>query len=174
MTNGPCTMPDSSTGQTSVPLGILLLIVIFGLSLMTTGCARQAAEPIATRQLNADGDEITFVGTWSRAFEPAPGSPHTATYIIEPDSIRYMLEGDVGNADYVMLRDAFVGNDNRYVGHTDDGLYYVLFVRDADDAGITLYKQEVDSLSDGLNLDIPPKDTTENHGWNRYASKDAG
>lgn len=119
-----------------------------------------------------EGDEldetIPFVGEWSRDFTAGPGNIHTATYLVEPDEIRYTLTGPIGNADYVMIRDAFDGSDNRFVGHTDEDKYYLVFVRDITEDSITLYKQEVESLDEGLDTAIPANDTTLNHGWNTY------
>lgn len=113
-------------------------------------------------------DEITFTGTWERQFEPVPGSTHTADYFIYQDSIRYTLTGNLGNADYVMKRDTFLMENNRFVGHTDENQYYLIFVKNLTDDSLTLYKQEVENIEEGLSIGVPADDTTENHGWNSY------
>ena len=130
------------------------------LLLVSLGACRSSAGPRA-------GAAMPFLGTWERSFE-ADKKSHTATYVVEPRSIRYKLVGDVGNADYVIHRDAYSPDEKRFVGHTDKGEYYVVFVRAATDDSITLYKQKVDSLVDGLGLSAPPASTTKHHGWNTY------
>lgn len=116
-------------------------------------------------------DPIPFLGTWTREFEVGPGNMHVATYVVESDRIHYTLTGNVGNADYVMLRDRFSGTDNRFVGHTKDGELYVLFAREISDRNVTIYKKRVDGLTAALELAVPPADTTENHGWNAYEKR---
>ena len=116
-------------------------------------------------------DPIPFLGTWTREFEVGPGNIHVATYVVESDRIHYTLTGNVGNADYVMVRDGFSGTDNRFVGHTKDGELYVLFAREISDRNVTIYKKRVDGLTAALELAVPPDDTIENHGWNAYEKR---
>lgn len=113
-------------------------------------------------------DQITFTGTWERQFEPVPGNTHTADYFIYQDSIRYTLTGNVGNANYVMKRDTFLMKNNRFIGHTNENKYYLIFVKNITDNSLMLYKQEVESINEGLSIDVPADDTTENHSWNTY------
>lgn len=119
-------------------------------------------------KVNSLIEQIPFVGTWSWQFEAGPGNLHTATYHIYQDSIRYKLVGNVGNADYVLQRDTFLKENNRFVGHTDQDIYYLIFAKNITQDSITLYKQVVTSLSEGLTLDVPANNTTANHGWNVY------
>lgn len=114
--------------------------------------------------------EISFTGIWGRQFEPMPGNLHTADYKIYQDSIRYTLTGALGQADYVMLKDTFLLENNRFIGHTDTK-HYLLFATHVNNDSITLYKQEVNSVEHGLSIDLPAEDDTNNHGWNTYYKK---
>lgn len=115
-----------------------------------------------------NGVEIPFQGKWQRQFEAGPGNPHTVSYLIENDKIRYVLTGVIGNADYTMVRDTFLMENNRFIGHTSDNHYYVLFTKDVSDNHITVYKKEVENVTEGLNEPLPAPDNTENHGWNVF------
>lgn len=151
-------------------LGIALL------SAFLTTCGPPSETVVDSVEPLEDGteDPIPFLGTWTREFDVGPGNTHIATYVVASDRIHYTLTGDLGNADYVMIRHGFSGTDNRFVGHTKDGKYYVLFAREISDRNVTIYKQKVDGLTAALGLAMPPIDTTENHGWNSYEkSQDA-
>ena len=147
-----------------------------GIALLTaflTACDPQSATVVSgvERPAHSDGGPIPFLGTWTREFDVGPGSPHVATHVIAPDRVHYKLVGNLGNADYVVIRDGFSATDNRFVGHTADGEFYVLFARDVSDQSITIYKQEVDGLTAALELAVPPIGTTESHGWNTYEKR---
>lgn len=142
-------------------------ILIYIVLISTAACGQSAN--------HSDAGTIPFSGTWTRQFSPAPGAVHTATYEISSDDIHYTLVGSVGNADYHIQLDKVVSEENRMIGHTDEGTHYVLFLRDvpADTIDCTglcmrLYKQEVESVEDGATIAAPADDTTENHGWNLY------
>ena len=140
------------------------LLIAIGLFLWI-GCARE------DEQLELPGStpvEIDFTGTWSRQFEAGPGKVHTATYFVYQDSIRYTLTGPVGQADYVMIRDAYSAADHRFVGHRPDGQHYLVLVKAISEESITLYKQTVADLEEGLARGVPPDNTNQNHGWNTY------
>jgi hypothetical protein len=115
--------------------------------------------------------EIAFTGEWERQFEAGSGNLHTVSYSIYQDSMRYTLEGPIGQADYVMLRDTFLLENNRYVGHTPTGQYYLVLVKDVSEASISVYKQLVEDLEEGMNTQVPPASTTQNHGWNVFKKK---
>ena len=113
-------------------------------------------------------ETILFDGNWTRQFEVGSGNLHTVLYSIYQDSIRYTLTGPIGNANYVMIRDAFKSAENRYVGHTPENKFYVMFAKDVSDQSITIYKQEVSSVDEGLNLPVPSASTSQNYGWNTF------
>lgn len=112
--------------------------------------------------------EISFTGNWTRQFEAGSGNLHTVLYAIHQDSMRYTLSGPVGNADYVMLRDTFILEDNRFIGHTPEGQHYLIFVKNISSDSITIYKQEIANVDEGLSIAVPDDNTTANHGWNIY------
>jgi hypothetical protein len=113
-------------------------------------------------------ENIPFEGVWARQFEAGPGNLHDVKYAVYQDSIRYRLTGPIGNADYVMLRDTFLPEDNRYVGHTPDYQYYLLFAKGISVESVTIYKQKVESMEEGLTTPVPDANTTANHGWSTY------
>lgn len=154
-------------GSSRRTLGIALLLVL------VTTCAPQSEQVATSVEPLGDlaDDPIPFLGTWTHEFDVPPGLPHLATYVVTPDRIHYTLAGSVGNADYAMTRDAFSASDNRFVGHTKDGEFYVLFAREVSDRNMTVYKQKVDSVTAAMELAVPPADTTESHGWNTYEKR---
>jgi hypothetical protein len=113
-------------------------------------------------------DEISFTGKWQRQFEAGPGNPHTVDYIIYQDSIRYTLAGSVGNADYVMHRDTFLLENNRFIGHTSSNQHYLIFVKQKSNDSIALYKTEIADIAVGMAIEVPDDNTAANHGWNTY------
>lgn len=137
--------------------GIYMVMVI--LSLMA--CSKE-------EDLSENKAKIPFDGHWQRMFEAGAGNPHIVDYIIYQDSIHYSIAGTFGNASYTMVRDTFIVDDNRFIGHTNEGEIYLVFVKDATDQEITLYKEKLENMDDGLNSDVPPSNTTANHGWNTY------
>lgn len=113
-------------------------------------------------------DEIPFTGEWSRSFEAGPGNTHNASYKIYNDSIRYTIAGTFVNSDYVMLRDTFLLENNRFIGHTESNVYYLIFVKDVSSSSITVYKQEVASVEEGMSIEVPAANTNENYGWTTF------
>ena len=149
---------------------------VFGVALLLailTTCGPQGETVVSGVAHPEDSaeDPISFLGTWTHEFDVGPGNPHVATYVVTPDRIHYTLEGSVGTADYVMIRDGFSVSDHRFVGHTNDGEFYVLFAREISDQNVTIYKQKVDGRTAALELAVPPIDTTESHGWNTYEKR---
>lgn len=115
--------------------------------------------------------EIPFTGKWQRQFEAGPGNLHTVDYLIYQDSIRYTLDGPIGQANYVLLRDTFLLENNRFIGHTSANQHYLIFVKYENTDSITLYKQEVADIEEGMTVDVPDANTTANHGWGVYHKK---
>lgn len=112
--------------------------------------------------------EIPFTGNWERSFDAGPGNTHTANYFVFQDSIRYTLQGSVGNANYLILRDTFIQQDNRFIGHTNLDEFYLLFVKQNASNTINIYKQSISSIAEGLSTQVPSDTSTQNHGWNTF------
>jgi hypothetical protein len=144
------------------------LIVLISIGLITiSSCKKdeiQSPSPIPKAS-------IPFTGIWERSFNAGPGNPHIATYSIYQDSIRYVLDGSIGQANYVLQRDTFILNENRFIGHTDANLYYLIFVKNITSDSLSLYKQLVTSVNNGMHMNIPSDTTTQNHGWSTYYKK---
>ena len=113
--------------------------------------------------------EIPFTGNWSRQFQAGPGNLQTAKYLIYQDSIRYILTGAIGQSNYVLMRDKFILEDNRFIGHNiNTNSYYLIFVKNVTNDSISLYKQIITTVSEGLNVSVPSDTTTQNYGWNTF------
>lgn len=125
-------------------------------------------EKITPKTSQVQKENIPFTGTWQRQFEAGAGNLHTVNYLIYQDSIRYTLAGPIGNANYVMLRDTFLLTQNRFIGHTPDNQHYLIFVKNFNNDSLTLYKQAISDVSEGMNTTAPSDTTTANHGWNTY------
>lgn len=130
-------------------------------------------EAVTTASLAQGTDPLALSGSWTRSFSPRADAEQTATYDFSPTQVHYTLTGPLTSADYVVHKDWYNEAQGRIVGHSDDGTLYVLLLRDVSESNLTLYKQTVDSLNAGIELQIPPADTQENHGWNVYAKQGA-
>lgn len=113
-----------------------------------------------------------LIGGWKRDFYPVPDKHHVVKYTFYKDSVHYDLMGDVVNTNYTLIKDSFISEENRFIGHDRKGDFYVVFVENQTDS-ILLFKEKVISLEEGLKFKKPAPDFKENHsqGWNRY-SKD--
>lgn len=147
-----------------------LILLITAFTMLSTGCKKDNEE-IAPLPNTTAKSIIPFTGIWDRKFEAGPGNLHTAMYSIYQDSIRYTLTGSIGNANYVLERDTFIPQYNRFIGHTNSNEYYIMFTKNISNDSITIYKQKVDDFEEGLSIGIPSDTTTQNHGWNTFKKK---
>ena len=116
---------------------------------------------------NPKMDLVSFVGTWTRSFDVI-GAEHVAKYTISKSEIQYSLSG-LHNAKYTLALDSYNAKDSgRWIGHTKDNQYYLLFFKGVLEENITLYKQKIDNPNTGLEIKVPAEDTEENYGWNTY------
>jgi hypothetical protein len=67
-----------------------------------------------------------------------------------------------------MLRDTFLLDENRFIGHTIQNQYYLIFVKDITPDSITIYKQTISDIQTGMNITIPSPTTNQNYGWNKF------
>lgn len=115
------------------------------------------------------GDRFApFYGKWSRDFTIMMGFKHKARYQISTNRIHYKLNGSLGNAEYTIMRDRFLAKNNRFVGHTKEGTYFVIFFKITAEKDLMLYKREVHNLAEGLKAKVPSASDSENRGWNTY------
>lgn len=147
-----------------------MIFLFTTLALLFTNCQKDDDDAI-DQPTNTTPAEIMFTGDWTREFEAGPGNLHTVKYSIYQDSIRYTLSGPIGSADYVILRDTFLLENNRFVGHTSADLHYLIFVKELGFDSISIYKQEIIDVSTALTIDVPHDTTVVNHGWNTYSKK---
>ncbi|MCT4582720.1 MAG: hypothetical protein N4A35_14995 [Flavobacteriales bacterium] len=144
--------------------------IIFTSTLVATllSCKKEEAPEENDPIVDVEKIEIPFEGKWKRTFEAGPGNTQTVVYSIYQDSIRYTLTGPVANSNYNMIRDTFLLEDNRYIGHTTDNVYYLIFAKNVVDDSISLYKEIIPNFSAGMSTDVPHDSTTQNHGWAVY------
>lgn len=143
----------------------IFVLTLSGL-LFLAACKKEDPMPSPTPKAT-----IPFTGIWERSFQAGPGNMQTVTYSVYQDSIRYVLDGPIGQANYVLHRDTFLLEDNRFIGHTNANLYYLIFVKSITADSIHLYKELVTSVNNGMTVDIPSDTTTQNHGWGTYSRK---
>ncbi len=137
--------------------------------IVTLLSCKKEEEPEVNEPVNEiEKVEIPFQGKWKRTFEAGPGNIQTVLYSVYQDSIRYTLTGPVANSNYNMIRDTFLLDDNRYVGHTIDNVYYLIFAKDITSDSIRLYKEIIPNFSAGMSTAVPHDSTTQNHGWAVY------
>lgn len=111
--------------------------------------------------------ELPFLGTWSRAFSMGEGVEQKVSYIIDNESIKYVMTGAMPMS-YEIVMDTFVSSDNRWIGHKGE-TPYVIFVKDIEEGSINLFKKKVASIEEGLSTGFP-SDTTRSKftSWNVY------
>lgn len=146
--------------------------LILALIAFTLGCKKdEETKPAEQKSETKEVSQIPFKGTWKRTFEAGPGNLHTVLYKIYQDSIRYSLNGPVGQANYLLIKDTFITAQHRFIGHTEIGNYYLIFTKlNSNKDTLTLYKQPIKGTPEGLAIEIPSDTTTKHHGWNKYYS----
>ena len=140
-----------------------ILIILTGFVLLT------GFKKIDKTKIIAEID-TSFLGTWEREFKVMT-KLHTANYQIYQDSIKYQLTGLIGKANYLIKRDTFLLKTNRFIGHTKENQYYLILFKNITENSISIYKQKINSVSEGLTILIPNDTTTQNHGWNLFYKK---
>lgn len=140
-----------------------LLITLFIFS-----CKKKEEQTVEIIEKSPSKTEIPFMGQWERSFEAGPGNQQTVLYSIYEDSIRYTLTGNVAQSNYKMIRDTFLLNENRFIGHTEDNIYYLIFTKDITNDSISIYKEIISNFNIGMSIAIPNDTTTLNHGWGVY------
>ncbi|MBW7845508.1 MAG: hypothetical protein H3C45_07685 [Bacteroidia bacterium] len=137
-------------------------------SVALVSCEKEESTPEQTTPKQV---QIPFTGNWQRQFEAGPNNVQTSNYLIYQDSIRYILEGPIGQANYMLFRDTFIIENNRFIGHTSTNQHYLIFVKNHSSDSISIYKQEVDNVAEGLTVEVPDESTTANFGWGLYYKK---
>lgn len=138
----------------------LLLVLIIAL----TSCKKEVIPLI-----NPILDTPDFIGNWERKYDIL-GSEFTATYLIDSTQIIYSNKGNgPGNTEYTIQFDSYNEDEKRWIGHTEENKYYLIFFKDITEENITLYKQKVQDPNEAQQMPIPDADNTQNYGWNTYS-----
>lgn len=141
----------------NIPLLLLIIITAF------SSCKKEEIPLI-----NPDLDTPNFIGNWERKYDIL-GSEFTASYFIDSTQIIYKNEGNgPGNAEYTIQFDSYNEDENRWIGHTEENKYYLIFFKNITSTNITLYKQKVNDPNEAQEIDIPADDNNQNYGWNTY------
>lgn len=160
-----------------------LIILVVSISCQKKGCTDESAVNFSSKYTKDNGSclyaqtvepikaTIPFEGLWDRQFEAGTGTGawHTVLYSIYQDSIRYSLSGPIGNSDYTMLRDTFILEYNRYIGHTTANVYYLIFTSEITNDSIKIYKEIIPNFDNGMSIEVPHDTSTANHGWSYYS-----
>lgn len=113
-------------------------------------------------------DVPEFVGDFNRTYKIL-GGDFIATYKIDSNTIEYSNEGNgPGNTEYTILFDSYDEADKRWIGHTEDFKYYLIFFKNITSTSIELYKQKVNDPNEAQTIAIPDADDEKNYGWNTY------
>jgi len=144
------------------------IITLSLLSLLLFSCKKETVVKEKTPEVEVSETAIPFKGAWSRDFEAGTAGLHTVRYLISQDEIEYKLTGSIGQADYKIIRDTFLLENNRFIGHRPDNIYYLIFVKDVSEDSISIYKQLISNFNEGMNVAVPSDTSTQNHGWSTY------
>lgn len=138
-------------------------ILLFAFILTLSACKKEEI-PIENPTL----DIPTFIGNWERKYDII-NSEFTATYLIDSTQITYSNKGNgPGNAEYTILFDSYSEDDKRWIGHTEENKYYLIFFKDITEDNITLHKQKVKDPNEAQEIPIPADDDKKSYGWNTY------
>lgn len=140
------------------------LSILFTLLLITFSSCKKEEIPIIDPVL----DIPEFVGNWQREYKII-GATFVASYKIDTNKIEYSNVGNgPGNAEYTIQFDSYDETDKRWIGHTEDNKYYLIFFKDITAESITLYKEKVNDPNEAMNTPVPSDDNSQNYGWNTY------
>lgn len=117
---------------------------------------------------NSSDKESTIKGIWKRELEMLPGKTAKVSYHIENEKVTYSLDGPFAHVTYSIEKDTLLLEQNRFIGHTPTGKYYVLEFKVQSSSSISIIKQEVNDLKSGLDLVISDKVANSQFGWNLY------
>lgn len=141
-----------------------LSTIIIALLITISSCKKEEI-PI----INPDLDTPDFIGNWERKYDIL-GAEFTATYLIDSSQITYSNKGNgPGNTEYTIQFDSYNEDEKRWIGHTEDNKYYLIFFKDIEKESITLYKQKVKDPNEALEVELPNEETSQNYGWNTYS-----
>lgn len=142
---------------------IKYLALFITISLVLSSCEKEEIKIEDPKK-----DKLEFIGTWSRVYDIL-GSDFTAKYEIDSNTINYSNNGDgPGNTEYTLNLDSYDEEDKRWIGHTSENKYYLLFFKNITETNITIYKQSVSDPNEAQNIKVPADDIEENYGWNTY------
>ncbi|PIE43259.1 MAG: hypothetical protein CSA50_06145 [Gammaproteobacteria bacterium] len=117
-------------------------------------------------QLKQDPFTLTETYRWTFFLGPVKQlSIHTFT----PTHIDYEMRGKIYATKYQMQMVSYDKTNNKWIGKTPEGIFYVLFFEPINNDQLTLYKHKCkQGLAEAVAFEKPDSKATEDHGWNVY------
>lgn len=113
-------------------------------------------------------DPFPLRGTYTWTFEIAGHGTQVSTHVFAADSVLYEMDGPAYATRYTIHHESYDAAEGRWVGHTGNGIYYVMFFADRTDESVSVYKHRCTSRDEAYAFPLPAPDATADHGWNTY------
>ncbi len=139
---------------------ILVLLTVVAMSACTNDNPIEAPEPRT--------DPFPLQGAFTWTFEVPDYGTQVSTNVFASDSIVYEMSGPAYSTRYEIHKESYDEKEGRWVGHTGNDIYYVMFFKDRAEDQVTIYKHKCESRDEAYAFPIPAPDTEEDHGWNVY------
>ncbi|MEM6784668.1 MAG: hypothetical protein AAF624_13145 [Bacteroidota bacterium] len=131
--------------------------------------ACSASNAVAETLPSADAFPLSGTYTWTSEI-PNYGTQVSAN-VFSADSTLYSMDGPAYTTRYTIHHESYDAGEQRWVGHTGNSIYYVMFFKDRTPA-VTIYKHKCATRDEAYALALPAPDATEDHGWNAYMRQD--
>ncbi len=143
---------------------------VLAIILVSTIACNSSKEKTRINEKLVISANLPFEGIWSRSFELGKDSIAHVYYRVWKDSIQYEMQGPL-KVKYIMHKDTFISNDNRWVGKLND-VSYVIFLKNITKDSIVLFKKEVKNKSEAIQMNFPSKEEKSHFSsWNTYYKK---
>ncbi|MEM1126561.1 MAG: hypothetical protein AAGI71_07915 [Bacteroidota bacterium] len=138
-------------------LGALLILVL---------AACSGSDPVSA--LEPRTDPFPLRGTYSWTFDIPSYGTQVSTNIFSADQVEYDMAGPAYATHYVIHLESYDTSEGRWIGHTGNEIYYVMFFEALTDTSVSIYKHKCGSRDEAYTFKRPGPDETADHGWNTY------
>ena len=140
------------------------ILPLFLAVLVTSACTND--NPVSVPEIR--DDPFPFLGTYTWTFDVPNYGTQVSMNIFTPDSIVYDMSGPAYSTRYVIFKESYNEAEGRWVGHTGNDIYYVMFFKDRTEDRVTIYKHKCENRDEAYAFPLPAPDAEEDHGWNVY------
>ncbi|MEM1268683.1 MAG: hypothetical protein AAF752_16815 [Bacteroidota bacterium] len=134
---------------------------------MTSCSAQDPAENTAPVQ-----DPFELRGTYAWTFDIPNYGTQVSKNVFGAELVEYSMDGPAYTTRYDIHLESFDAAEGRWVGHTGNGVYYVMFFKDVTDESVTIYKHKCVDQDEAYAFAFPGPDATADHGWNVYVRQE--